>query len=834
MGLSHLTSAGITDTGAKRKNNEDSIVLLPEYGVYCVADGMGGAQGGEVASDAVVTQLADSFHALKSPTALSSVTGRGRLVVKSLNRASQWIKQRSDKMGLSGSGSTAVVMAFDERNPAKAMVLHAGDSRAYRLRNQQIEQISQDHTVAAAAGVTDDSELPPMFRGVVTRAVGVKAKVEVEKTLVDVLPGDIYLLASDGLDKMVTDERIRQLTYAKPTSELQEIAQTLIDEANSNGGVDNVSVVLVVVGVQGEDADPALARYSKADEDAEAAIIGTMEATLPDADATPTPTNSDEGGALADYTPDSDTLEGATPSRDSAAPTGERIGGPPRGRGSWWQRILGWPMAAKVGVPVALVVLGLLANRGDNEAEPDAMLEYEISPNGANQGAGAETAKESEHEAGDRILAMLNNGQTEEGELKLDAATQRERMIEEKVKAEKIAQQEVNRARLAKAKAEKERLAAEKAKAEQVVAEKAEAERMAAAKAEEEQRLAEQVEQEKLAKAKAEEERLAAENAKAEQVAAEKAEAERMAASKAEQTSKILQEPEGFSAKLDDVMQSGGWGDFADKVAVWEQTSPNLVERSGRQATFTGWVEAWKEARKTASILPQQSQEWMEAVYTMAGRTGIGAPPSVDVSWEGDGASLASTYCAEQYRLQTWFIGSMREFLDAHQAQAAALGDEPEDTLLNLWNFAGLSNKDAVMKLTGDAKQSCSDLQPLQDWVARWGGQPMLVTDLNDVPVESMETIAKSADTVWKEIYGMVEFIAPQVSVWRNWEDERIAPYLDEIAELQQDVILGKRRFPDDFSAWRLSEDHVALEELLMKISEVYPLLKTKTKAAAL
>ena len=74
----------------------------------------------------------------------------------------------------------------------------------------------------------------------------------------------------------------------------------------------------------------------------------------------------------------------------------------------------------------------------------------------------------------------------------------------------------------------------------------------------------------------------------------------------------------------------------------------------------------------------------------------------MDVSWEGDGASLASTYCAEQYRLQTWFIESVREFLDAHQAQAEALGNKPKDTLMTLWNFAGLSNEEASAGLGGE------------------------------------------------------------------------------------------------------------------------------------
>ena len=279
MALSYLSSAGITHVGSRRKNNEDSIVLLPDYDVFCVADGMGGAQGGEVASAEVVGQLESTFKALPSADAVSSIGGRGKLVVKALNKASRAVKKYSSDLGISGTGSTAVVMAFDEKDPTRGLVLHAGDSRAYRLRNRELVQLSQDHTVAAAAGITDDNELPPMFRGVVTRAVGVKASVEIERTPVEVNPGDLYLLASDGLDKMVSDARIAEILLSHPVDALQEMAQALIDEANKNGGVDNVSVVLVHIGLN---APTGAYRYSHDEEEAEAAFIG--EELPPDPD----------------------------------------------------------------------------------------------------------------------------------------------------------------------------------------------------------------------------------------------------------------------------------------------------------------------------------------------------------------------------------------------------------------------------------------------------------------------------------------------------------------------------------------------------------------------
>jgi len=246
-GYSYLSSADITDVGRVRKNNEDSVLRLPEQGVFCVADGMGGVQGGEVASKATVDALREEFSA--SPDAPFAVTASAsaRLVGRAVNRASQWIKARSDDRGIAGTGSTVVVLVFDRVTPSKAMILHAGDSRVYRCRADKLVQLSKDHSVAAAAGLPDDKTLPPMFRGVITRAVGLENTVQLEETPTDVAPGDQFLLCSDGLDKMVSDKHIQKLLRKHRDDDVQTAARMLIDEALKAGGEDNVSVILVRV-----------------------------------------------------------------------------------------------------------------------------------------------------------------------------------------------------------------------------------------------------------------------------------------------------------------------------------------------------------------------------------------------------------------------------------------------------------------------------------------------------------------------------------------------------------------------------------------------------------
>ena len=248
-GFPYLVSADLTDVGHRRKNNEDSVLRLPEQGVFCVADGMGGVQGGEVASKATVEALKEAYTAWpEAPFAVTMEAG-AQVVGRALNRASQWIKARGAERGLAGTGSTVVVLVFDRVTPSQAMILHAGDSRVYRYREDKLEQLSADHSVAAAAGLPDDKNLPAMFRGVITRAVGLENGVVLEKTPVDVMARDLFLLCSDGLNKMVSDKALHKVLRKHRDDDIQVLARVLINEALKAGGEDNVSVVLVRVAV---------------------------------------------------------------------------------------------------------------------------------------------------------------------------------------------------------------------------------------------------------------------------------------------------------------------------------------------------------------------------------------------------------------------------------------------------------------------------------------------------------------------------------------------------------------------------------------------------------
>lgn len=242
---SHLSSFALTDVGCKRKNNEDAHQMYPEHGVFIVADGMGGAEDGEVASQAIVDELTKTLKGF-DPAQPLSCPAMQAWICHSINEASAWILRRSNDRSRAGTGSTFVGVCFDPEHPDRAVGLHAGDSRVYRIRGGEILQVTRDHSLANAAGITDERELNPKFRGVILRAVGLAVTTEVEATPFDVAEGDTVIVCSDGLSKMIEDAAIAKIVHEEPNTEVA--VRQLIDAALKHGGKDNVTVIAVKVG----------------------------------------------------------------------------------------------------------------------------------------------------------------------------------------------------------------------------------------------------------------------------------------------------------------------------------------------------------------------------------------------------------------------------------------------------------------------------------------------------------------------------------------------------------------------------------------------------------
>jgi protein phosphatase len=249
-----IRCVGVTDTGRIREHNEDTIGTDPDIGLLVLADGMGGYNAGEVASGiAVRTVLSLIKEAVQREDLTVADPGQGIsrtgiLLRDAIHRANQLIHHTSKtQSNCEGMGTTIVAgLFFDDR----LTVAHVGDSRLYRWRAGQLEQITQDHSLLqelVARGFYSPQEAArAASKNYVTRALGVETSVDVDIRDVAVQPDDLYLLCSDGLSDMVEDEDIH-LTISTFGANLETLARQLVLLSNDNGGRDNVSIVLVRV-----------------------------------------------------------------------------------------------------------------------------------------------------------------------------------------------------------------------------------------------------------------------------------------------------------------------------------------------------------------------------------------------------------------------------------------------------------------------------------------------------------------------------------------------------------------------------------------------------------
>ncbi len=246
--------AELTDTGRVREHNEDAIGSIGDIGLMVLADGMGGYNAGEVASGIavqIVTNLAAEGATREERDDIDPHSGmmRQSIVLRdAIYRANKIIYQTAQSQtDCEGMGTTIVACMFYDD---KISIAHVGDSRAYRMRGGQLDQVTLDHSLLQELvdrGFYSAEEAQRSTnRNYVTRALGVEPTVEVEVHEYDVLPDDIYLLCSDGLCDMVEDDDIH-LTISTFNASLDVVGQQLVDLANDHGGRDNVSVMLAQV-----------------------------------------------------------------------------------------------------------------------------------------------------------------------------------------------------------------------------------------------------------------------------------------------------------------------------------------------------------------------------------------------------------------------------------------------------------------------------------------------------------------------------------------------------------------------------------------------------------
>jgi protein phosphatase len=265
----HITYDTVSDVGCKRKTNEDASVVIPEHGFFCVADGMGGEDDGEIASGALVQAFLNRFKEFdpEKPLALRSKTA---WITKTVDEVSNSIFQRSRELyGKPGMGTTLVGVTFDPSSPTIALALHAGDSRIYhwtrateaasceaddRNNNPSVAEpggrltlVTVDHSVANSFDEQQKRRLDPATLNMIMRAVGLAPSVQVELTPFTVTAGDYVLACSDGLTKMVAEAKIASILAS--SSAPSAAARELVEAALAAGGKDNVTVIVLKIGV---------------------------------------------------------------------------------------------------------------------------------------------------------------------------------------------------------------------------------------------------------------------------------------------------------------------------------------------------------------------------------------------------------------------------------------------------------------------------------------------------------------------------------------------------------------------------------------------------------
>ncbi len=242
---------GMTDTGRVRQNNEDCIGFDSALGLVVLADGMGGHLGGEVASSIAVDTIIQSCQVALPTVKAGEIDGETGFSMESIclqnaiEKANDLVFRKSAAQAeLRGMGTTLVVMVFYDNRFSLA---HIGDSRCYRYRNKNFEQITKDHSLLQElidrGFYTPEEAKNSLNKNLVTRALGIDpaTTADIQEDLV--IKNDIYLLCSDGLTDIVEDEYI-SLTIKRFSDNLEEAAKQLITKANQNGGKDNISVIL--------------------------------------------------------------------------------------------------------------------------------------------------------------------------------------------------------------------------------------------------------------------------------------------------------------------------------------------------------------------------------------------------------------------------------------------------------------------------------------------------------------------------------------------------------------------------------------------------------------
>ena len=238
----YLESYTLTTIGSDKQHNEDSTLDLSEYGIFCVADGMGGSNAGKTASEYVTEAIKQQCW----DTSFDNEQALIATVKEAISRSRIRIQRFAASNNLEGVGSTVAMLHL---NPMKgsAFVLHAGDTRVYRLRDRTLTQLTQDHTVTGDLGLADGEDISHIIQEKLTRAVGLFDRVNLEVQSIDLLPNDMFLVCSSSLHRLLSDSAMTDILNKHRGEGAESVAKKLMEETGTQPSKEDISLVLVEV-----------------------------------------------------------------------------------------------------------------------------------------------------------------------------------------------------------------------------------------------------------------------------------------------------------------------------------------------------------------------------------------------------------------------------------------------------------------------------------------------------------------------------------------------------------------------------------------------------------
>ncbi|MEI6808619.1 MAG: protein phosphatase 2C domain-containing protein [bacterium] len=758
MRFAYLDSSELTDTGKLRRNNEDAALRLKERGVFCVADGMGGAADGEVASRAVIDAYEEAFSGRHSDG--EPDFERTKLLIREAAvNANDWIRDQAENRGAAGMGSTLVVMAFDSIESGRGIVMHAGDSRAYRLRGDTLTRLTRDHSLLSEAGIEDRESLGPMFRSMVTRAVGIRADVDLEETHVDVVENDLFLLCSDGLTTMVSDDELGRLLRENRSLDADGICRLLVNESNRRGGEDNITVLLVRVN-----------KISEAAEHAVPEIVAPSVSAAPEAGDTPS-----DGEHFETVTPETADLSG-----------GESF----PGEEDEFDEVI----SPEEEIQPVEQEMPHHISWSDQEAElPDAeirQVERDTTPPSDN-GEGL-TDSLQQHEPTSDLECVtpvsLPSGKTTERE-----AVQHHAGSPRQSHAVRPAPEPSARGLW---------IAASIFGLGVVIVVWL--------------LVVRPVPEQLMTDSRATKTSTVAGTIPAEAIPAAPA------ASLTSGTAKLSDDDianvrTALPKRLDAAMITGEWGSMSAYASKWSQSVPGLLEQSGKGPTYASWVNLWKKIHDGDIDATTACAQYRDEVTSLCRKSGFDLPPEEPgVTMTAQADLRADAACRLLYKLQKRLTDNVRNVVRNCEAAAEALGPVPPQTLAAMQSFTGEGDSSTLTTSIARAGRIANDADRLGKWLNACGDSHITLPSIKMVPSTVIPRLLQ-AEREQREILNRQFVMIPLRSkAHRLNAGSELISALDRIDKLYERAMSGKRA--SDAAAWHDTASRNVLRDLLDEI----------------